>query len=436
MTVEELQAAGVRAAALVLVDNAGITRMKCVPIERLGRAAERGVGWASVWGLVLADDTFAQDPELYSPSGELRLHADLRAAALLPCSPGWAWAPIDHREQTGEPWQGCQRDFVRRMVESAAERGLEIKFAWELEWVVGEQTDGGFVALHQGPGYGAVTFGRTGPLILELIDSLRGAGVSLEQIHPEYADGQMELSLSPQDPLRACDESVLTRHLIHTIGRQAGWRVSFSPRTVAGLIGNGAHLHVSVWRDGVNQLSGGDGPAGMQQEGAAFLAGVLEHLQGMTAVGAPSAVSYFRLQPSHWAGAHQCWGNENREAALRLQSVGGASANFEWKAVDCSANPYLAAGSLIAAGIDGVARKLVPPEPITADPEELPAGERPPRLPATLEAAANALEASRVLRDAMGGYLHDRVVAVRRAEAERSEGLDEDELVIRHRWRY
>ena len=444
MTPEQLAEAGVRAVALVLVDNAGITRMKCVPIDAIGRASERGIGWSSVWGLSLGDDSFAHDPGLYSPSGELRLRADLDAAALLGCSPGWAWAPIDHHEQSGEPWPGCQRAFLRRQVERARDAGLELRAAWELEWTTGREGPDGFEALHEGPGYGAVTFGRTGDLMLALVDALAASGVALEQVHPEYSDGQMEVSVSPRDAVAACDGTVLARHVIRAVAEQHGWRASFAPRVVAGSVGNGAHIHFSVWRDGENQLAGGDGPEGLRAEGEKFVAGVLEHLPAMTALGAPSPLSYARMQPSHWAGVYTCWGNENREASLRLEGTGdpaaAGAANVEWKSVDGAANPYLALGAIVAAGLDGLERGLELPPPVSADPFELTEEERRAgridRLPDSLAAAAEALAASEVLRDAMGGYLHDRVVAVRRAEAASTNGVDEQSLVTRYRWRY
>jgi glutamine synthetase len=440
MTPEQLAEAGVRALALVLVDNGGIARMKCVPVERAAAAAERGIGWSEVWGLALGDDSFAHDPGLYSPSGEVRLRADLEAAAILACAPGWAWAPVDHRLMTGEPWAGCQRELVRRTVARARALGLELQVAWELEWVVGEDGPDGFEALHHGPGYGAVTFGRTGELMLELFDALDAAGIVPEQIHPEYADGQMEASLPVASPLTACDASVLARHVVRTVAEALGWRASFSPRVVAGSVGNGQHVHVSVWRDGTNLLAGGDGPEGLHPEGASFLAGVLAHLPALLAIGAPTALSYHRLQPSHWAGAFACWGNENREAALRLEGAAGPhaqrGANVEWKSVDGAANPYLALGALLAAGLDGVERGLRLPPPVRADPLDLPEAERPPRLPSSLAESTEALAACTVLREALGGYLHDRVVAVRRAEVEASSGLDEAALVEKHRWRY
>jgi glutamine synthetase len=330
------------------------------------------------------------------------------------------------------------------MVERAAGLGLEVMAAWELEWTVGADGPDGFEALHAGPGYGAATFGDTGTYILELFDALESSGVAPEQIHPEYSDGQMELSLPPRDPLGSCDESVLARHVIRTVAANQGWRASFSPRVLAGSVGNGAHLHVSVWRDGVNLLAGGTGPEGLHPAGESFVAGMLEHLPALTAIGAPSPVSYTRLQPSHWAGVYTCWGNENREAALRFEGAGGPeagqTANVEWKTVDGTANPYLALGCLLAAGLDGIERGLGAPPPVAADPAELSEEERRAgrivRLPDTLEAAADALAASDVLRQAMSPYLHDRVVAVRRAEAAAAAGLDEATLVANYRWRF
>src|SRR3712207_8580650 len=106
---DRFAADGVRAAALVLVDNGGIARMKCVPLDRLERAAERGVGLSVVFGGARGDDMFAEVPGLSGPTGDIRLVADLSAAATLACAPGWLWAPVDQRDQEGQPWPGCQR---------------------------------------------------------------------------------------------------------------------------------------------------------------------------------------------------------------------------------------------------------------------------------------------------------------------------------------
>ncbi len=104
--------------------------------------------------------------------------------------------------------------------------------------------------------------------------------------------------------------------------------------------------------------------------------------------------------------------------------------------MDGAANPYLALGGLIAAGVDGVDRRLTLPPAVSADPAVLPEAERPPRLPKSLAESAERLAESDVLRSAMGEYLHDRVVAVRRAEAEVSAGIDEEALAAKYRWRF
>ena len=444
MTVDEIAALGARAAALVFVDNAGIARMKCVPLDRLGRAAERGVGMSTIFGVIRGDDQFADLEGVNSPVGDMRLVADLGAAAVLSCSPGWAWAPVDQRDQEGRPWPGCQRGFLRRMISRAAVAGLDVLAAYELEWTIGREEGDRFVPIHAGPGYGAATFDRVGEYLLGMLGALAAAGVAVEQAHPEYSPGQVEVSLSPRDPLRAADESVLTRHIARTLAFQAGWRASFAPVVASDLLGNGAHAHFSVWRDGENQFAGGDGPAGLRPTGESFLAGVLAHLAALIAIGAPTAISYRRLQPSHWAGAYACWGHENREAALRLEAAVGPaapnSANVEWKSVDPAANPYLVLGGVIAAGMDGVRRGLRLPRPIDVDPATLSDDERRAgdviRLPDNLATAAEALASCTLLREAMGDYLHDCVVHVRREDAAAAGGMDDAELLAQHRWRY
>ena len=444
MTVEELAERGVRAVALVLVDNAGVARMKVVPVERLGDAATRGVGWAKAWGVSLANDLYAFESGLFTATGDLRLRADLSGVRVLGCSPGWAWAPIDHHEQSGEPWPGCQRLALRRAVEKATSLGIETRMGWELEWILGENGPGGFAPLRDWTAYGAATFPRIEALLLDLVDSLRASGLVPEQVHPEYSTGQIELSLPARDPIGACDDVVFARQVVRTLAERHGFRASFAPRAIAGSVGSGAHVHVSIWRDGENQLAGGTGPEAVRPAGGAFIAGALAELPGLTAIGCPSPLSYARLQPSHWAGAYAFWGAENREAALRLAASAGRpgpdSATLEWKAVDGAANPYLAAAGLLSAGLDGIERTLEVPPPFDGDPALLSEAEAEERgirpLPSTLARSTDALASSDLLERAYGPYLHERILAVRRAEVAATEGAEETRLVETYRLRY
>jgi glutamine synthetase len=264
--------------------------------------------------------------------------------------------------------------------------------------------------------------------------------VAVEQVHPEYAAGQLELSVAPSDPVAAADTVVLLRQTIRGVAARHGLRVSFAPVVAAGQVGNGAHLHFSAWGGEGNLFAGGDGPYGMTARGESILAGLLDRLPALVGVTAPSVPSYLRLVPQRWAGAFQCWGRENREAALRfVTGVAGShdtAANAELKCCDPAANPYLAVGALCAVVADAVDAGRRLPEEVPVDPAGLPESERPPRLPDSLPAAVAALEADDLLRAAMGEELFEAFLAVRRAEAELFAGRGPEEIVAATRWAY
>ncbi len=219
---------------------------------------------------------------------------------------------------------------------------------------------------------------------------------------------------------------------------------SFAPTVVAGSVGNGQHLHVSLRHEGVNLLDGGYGRYGMSGEGESFLAGVLEAMPALTGILAPSVGSHLRLVPSRWAGAYQCWGLENREAALRLVtgSTGetDVAANAEIKCIDGSANPYLVVGALLTIGLAAIDKGLTLPDELDGDPALLDPAELERRgvrrLPETAEASLACLDDSDLLKQAMGDYLYDAFTAVRRAEIELFAHNTPDEVVAATRWRY
>jgi glutamine synthetase len=248
--------------------------------------------------------------------------------------------------------------------------------------------------------------------------------------------------VAAESPVAAADTTVLVRSTIRAVAARHGLRVSFAPSVVAGEVGNGGHVHLSVSRDGRNLMCGGDGRYGLTGEGEAFIAGILSRLPALLAIGAPSVASYLRLAPSRWAGAFACWGRENREAAVRLitGSVGdqAESANVEVKCVDATANPYLLVAALLAAGMAGREQGATLPEPVDADPASWPDEQRiacgVARLPQRLDDAVAAFAADPVLAEAFGPELTDTVVAVRRAEIARFASAGPEEITIASRW--
>jgi glutamine synthetase len=441
---QALMARGVRVVALSQVDNSGVTRVKSVPLSLFERTVKYGVGMSPVFEVFFGTDLITSSDEVGGPVGDLRLLPDPDATHVLAAQEGWAWAPVDKFTQEGEAYPGCQRSFAKRMAQRATEAGIDVRMAYELEWFQGSLTSETDEPVHNGPAYGLPVLATAGDFARDLIVALEDEGVGVEQFHPEYAMGQLEISVAPMDPVAAADRSVLVHQTIRGVAARYGMRASFSPVVVAGHVGNGGHIHFSLWRGGENLYQGGEGPHGMTATGEAFTAGVLEQLPALVAIGSPSVPSYLRLVPQHWAGAFACWGRENREAAVRFVTgmVGTrqTAANTEVKCFDQSANPYLLAGAVLAAGMSGVERDLKLPEEITVDPgdlsEEELAGRGIARLPQSVEEAVANLEKSEVLREAMGPMLFGPFVAVRRAEAEAFAGMEPDDVVAAHRWRY
>jgi glutamine synthetase len=278
----------------------------------------------------------------------------------------------------------------------------------------------------------------------DLLTALAAQSVDVLQLHPEYAAGQFELSAQPLDPVAAADQVLLVRETVRAVSRRHGMDASFAPAVVAGSVGNGQHLHLSLRHGGINLLEGGYGRYGMTGEGESFLAGVLEAMPALTAILAPSVSSHLRLVPSRWAGAYRCWGRENREAALRLVtgSTGeeDVAANAEVKCVDASANPYLVVGAILAVGVASLNKGLTLPDEVSGDPEALDPAELQRlgvgRLPETVTAALACLDRSDLLRNAMGDYLYDAFTAVRRAEDALFAGSTPEQVVAATRWRY
>ncbi len=441
---ERLRADGAQMAALTWVDNAGITRVKAVPVGRLEHAAGWGVGMSPVFDVFLVNDDITTSKHIGGPGGDLRLIPDLDRLTVLAGQPGWAWAPVDRYTQDGEVYTACQRSFARRMAALAAERGLELRMSFEIEWAAGTDDDGRFVPACAGPAYGMTRLIELSDYGRDVVAALDRQGVVVEQFHPEYAAGQLELSVAPSDPVAAADDSVLVRQTIRAVSAQHGFAATFAPSVVAGAVGNGGHVHLSLWRDGQNLLAGGPGRYGISRDGEAFAGGILAALPALTGVGSPSVASYLRLVPSHWAGVFQCWGKENREAALRLVTGSdgeqGARANLEVKCFDLAANPYLVTGSLIAAGLAGLGAGAELPAEIAGDPAGLPPGELDRRgirrLPQSLPEAVASLEGSPVLREAMGDPLFEAFLAVRRAEVDLFAGASPDGIAARTRWRW
>ena len=443
----ELSARDIVAVAVTWIDTSGITRVKAVPIQRFSHAAAWGAGASPVFDAFLLDDSVLTGHFAGGPTGDLRLYPDLDRVAVLAALPGWAWAPADRYTQSGLPHPRDSRLLLRRLVGEFGADGWTLRTAIEFEWNLSRPDPlepDRFRPATTAPAYGMARLSELAGYLRDVLSTLRDSGVEVEQIHPEYEQSQFELSVAASDPVRTADTVVLVRETIRAVGTSHGLRTVFGPMAAADAVGNGGHVHVSLWHDGVNQMSGGTGPFGITASGAGFAAGILHHLPGLLALGCPSVASYLRLRPSHWAGAYRCWGLENREAALRYISGSEGehahAANIEVKAFDAAANPYLALAGLLAAGRSGLRTEATLPVPVAGDPDRLAPQTRSARgielLPGTLAAAVTAFESDDVLGTAFGDELVDTIAAVRRGEIALFADATPEQITAASRWRY
>ena len=447
--VAELAEIGVVGVVLPWVDNSGITRVKTIPLAKLPSAAQWGIGMSPVFDGFLLEDTIVTGRYGGGAIGDLRLHPDISRLTLLAGQPGWAWAPVDRYRHDGEPHPQDARSLLRRVTSELAADGVTVKAAFEVEWVVSQAAGlpddpDAFVPALSGPAYGLTRVLEVSDYGRDLLEALDAQNVAVDQFHPEYAPGQLEVSVGAEDPVGAADTAVLVRATIRAVSAQHGLRVSFSPKVTAEGVGNGGHVHLSPWRDGRNLMSGGPGTFGLTRDGEAFTAGLLEHLPGLLAFGAPSVASYLRLVPSHWAGAYAAWGLENRETALRFvtgaEGQHGTAANVEVKSFDATANPYLALAGLLAAGRAGMRSGATLPEAVDLDPGNLTDAERRAAgivpLPSSLEEAVRAFEADAVLTDFYGEQLTTTIGEVRRGEIALFDGVSPEGITTAVRWRH
>jgi glutamine synthetase len=415
--------AGLRLVRFLWCGNDGTIRAKASSLHGLEARLTSGIGLTVGMQAMNALDQL-QPVEGMGPVGEVRLVPDLATFRVLPYAPNTGALLVDHVGLDGEPAPVCQRSFLKRQTARLAELGASLEVAFENEFSLATVADGAYVPLDSGLCFSTISTTAAQGYVDELAAALEAQRIGLEQYYAELGHGQHEISTAHAPALRAADEQLLVRETIHAVASRHGLVASLAPKPWPDNAGNGCHVHVSLWEGERNRFHDAAAADGLSGEARSFVAGLLAHLPGLCGLTAPSFNSYRRLVPQYWAGAFTCWGRDNREAPVRVPSVFAgaeeASTNVELKAADASANPYLAVGGLIAAGLDGMGRGLEPPEPVQVDPATIDEAEREARgirrLPATQAEALDALEADDVLIRELGPVLAGSYLAVRRSE--------------------
>jgi len=443
--VQQARDAHVRLVRFLYCDTGGVIRGKATAMSGLEGRIHDGIGLTLAMMAMNSLDHLTT-VEGMGPVGEIRLVPDPDSFALLPYSPHSAMMSVDMITNERIPWGACPRSFLKRMRDSAAEHGLHLSAAFEAEFSLATRDeDGNYIPFDRSLCFSSIGMTQAAQFTDDLVAALEAQGLTVEQYYAEYGHGQHEISIRHSDVLRAADNQVKLRETLRGVAWQHGLYASLAPKPWPDQIGNGGHIHFSLWDDhGKNVFYDREARDGLSKVGRHFMAGVLDHLPALVALTCPSVNSYKRLQPQAWSSAYIAWGHDNREAAVRLASpfwseVEGTT-NLELKAADSSSNPYIALGGLLAAGLDGIERELEPPEPTEVDPATLPDSVRATRgiapLPTSLEQACNNLQMDSLLMSALGDLLSRSYLTVRRSEAQAYAEMSDDDQFRQHFYKY
>lgn len=410
--------------SLVTCDLGAIVRGRAVLASELEEPLAIGVGWVPANHALTPLGPMA-DPSPFSSTGDLRLMPDPQTRTRVGAGPGETALELllcDIVELDGRPWPCCPRSFLSRTLAALEDRtGAVVRASFEHEFqLLGEEPP-------QLP-FSLAAQRAVEPFPSELMGALVEADVEPERFFPEYASHQFEVPVAPAAGMTAADRAVLLREVVREVARRAGTRATFVPLLDPGEAGNGVHVHISL-RDagGRALLHDAARPGQLSELGGSFAAGVLAHAPALSALTAPSSVSAERLRPHRWSAGAVCLGEQNRETLLRippLPSLDGSGVaeqmRIEYRGADAAANPHLALGAIVAAGLDGVAAGLGAPPILDVDPASLD-DEQARRfgvdaLPSTLDAALAALADDAMLRAALGEPLYEAYASLKRAE--------------------
>ena len=412
---------------LVATNIIGHLRGKLVPVGDLPSRLASGVGWTPAnitidpFGAIAADSPFGSRGDLQMrpvPGSEIHVRS---------VDPPLHYHLCDLHDETGARWAGCPRGALVAALDAFQDAtGLQLRAAVEHEFML-------VGAPLTGSGYSFERVRSAEPFATRLVAALGEAGCEPETILAEYGADQFELTCRPAAALQAADRALAVREITREVARQCGWRATFTPLVAPDAVGNGAHVHLSLWSDDAPVTYDRDGVNGLSETAAAFAAGLLAHAGAVCALTAPSPVSYGRLRPGRWSVGRAVCDTGDREVLVRVPAVDAATEsipnafNFEFRAVDGTAAPHLALAGLVRAGLAGIAAGLT----LSAGPDGAVAttgdGQlQPAVLPSSLDAALDVFEADEVTATWLSPELRAAYLSLKRHELWASTGTGED----------
>ena len=333
------------------------------------------------------------------------------------------------------PFEGDPRSILKKQIERLQSLGFDYMSAGpEPEFFLFLRDEEGFPTIttqDQAGYFDLAPIDKGEEARRDMVNVLVDMGFEIEAAHHEVAPGQHEIDFKYADALTTADNISSFKFVVKRVALLHGLHATFMPKPIAGINGSGMHTHLSVFKDGKNVFYDPKAEYQLSRTALNFIAGLLAHAPGMVAITNPLVNSYKRLTPGYEAPTNIAWSAANRSAMIRIPARRGVGTRAELRMPDPSANPYLALAVMLAAGIDGIEKDLLPPPSIQRNIFSMTVRERRrhkiKELPGTLREAIEAMEKDAVIREALGEHIFEHYIAAKRLEWE-------DYRITVHEW--
>lgn len=357
---------------------------------------------------------------------DMYLYPDLNTFEVFPWRPQHgkvARMICDVYRPNGTPFEGDPRYILKNVLKEAADMGYSFDVGPECEFFLFHTDDEGrpTTISHEKAGYFDIS-----PLDLgenarrDIILNLEEMGFEIEASHHEVAPAQHEIDFKYTNALKAADNMMTFKLVVKTIAKRHGLFASFMPKPVYGVCGSGLHINMSLSKDGVNIFNDHSAPNGVSKEAYQFIAGIMDHMKGMTLIANPIINSYKRLLPGYEAPIYITWSAGNRSPLIRIPSTRGTNMRIELRSPDPAANPYLLFATCLAAGLDGIKRGLEIPKSVDCNVYEMKKKELEEQgieaIPSNLSKACHYFEDDQFMKDVLGEHVHAKYLAAKRDE--------------------
>ena len=403
---------------LQFTDIFGIPKNVAIPVQQLGKALDGELMFdgSSIEGFVRieeSDQYLRPDPNTFTV---FPWRPRDGSVARLICD---VYTPDD------EPFAGCPRGTLQKVLKEAKEMGYSVNVGPEAEFFLFHTDEHGrpTTLTHDQGGYfdlSPVDLGENARR--DMVMTLQEMGFEIEASHHEVAVGQHEIDFKYDEALATADKLITFKFVVRTIAQRHGLHATFMPKPIFGINGSGMHTHQSLFKNGENVFYDPNGPRQMSEMAYQYMGGLLQHAKAFTAITNPTINSYKRLVPGYEAPVYLAWSEKNRSPLIRIPARRGEGTRLEVRSPDPSANPYLALAVMIQAGLDGIKNKTQAPAPVDKNIYDLTEKQRDEMgiasLPGSLKEALTELENNVVMREALGTHTFNRFIAAKRIECQ------------------